>query len=61
MVNSLQREKPSLTTYLAIKMPPLGQENRCLAVQSSDEGRADKRKPPEQRDDTFAGGPVSSG
>jgi hypothetical protein len=46
--NSLAK-KPSLPINLAAKMSPFDQEDRHSVVQSSDKGRAYRRKPPEQR------------
>jgi hypothetical protein len=48
--NSLAK-KPSLAINLAAEVSPLDQEGRHLVVQSSDKGRSDRRKPPEQWDE----------
>jgi hypothetical protein len=58
--NNSLAEKPSLPINLAAKRSPLDRENRHLLVHSSDEGQADRRKPPEQRDETRIGRLVSS-
>lgn len=49
--NNSLAERPYPSTNLAAEASPLDQEDRHSVVQSSDKGRADRRKPPEQRDE----------